>query len=854
MRASADQLARRTLLSVVIVLSTIAAASAQSATTTSLNVSPSNNVSTGAIVTLTATVTAGTSAVTAGQVLFCNANATYCEDSAVLASVWITKSGTATLIKPFGLGTYNVQAVFKGTSAYATSTSNTQTITVTTSTPLATTTTLGATGGSGSYNLTATVTTNNPVAPTGTVSFIDSTNGNLVLATDALGTSTAMSSYSMAPCSSSSASCPLAATQNQSVAAGDFNNDGNLDYVIASVGSGTVTIMLGNGDGTFTQGQTYPVGSYPDDVVVADLNGDGNLDIAVAASSGTGVTVLLGNGDGTFTTAASPSVSFAAAIAVGDFNGDGIPDLAVSNSANGYVVSIFLGNGDGTFAAGANISVPSWSVTPEGLVAADFNSDGKTDLAVTSSNNYAPSSYQVTILLGNGDGTFNVGQSYTTGSDDIAIAVGDFNGDGVPDLAVADRYDATVTVLLGPLDTTTSPVVNTLLTGHGPFAIVTGDFNGDGKEDIATANYDDGTLTLLLGNGDGTFNNSSVTPNAGAAPDGLVTGDFNGDGLLDFVTANYQSTTASILLQSMTTTATAVTGTVSVPDADLVYASYTGDSNYAASQSSPAATSSLPPPTAASIAQTITFPNPGPQTYGATVTLTATASSGLPVTYWIVSGPGELSAASGVYTLSFTAAGNVVVEADQAGNASYLPATPVRVAVAVSGITTQTSSSTVVTAGQIATIPVVLNSVNGFAGNISFNCSVPANMTGASCSANPVQIASGGTATANVLLQTSASSSAAMRAKPWNALPSGIIFGAVIIAGVGRRRRSRKVLVAGSLVILTVVLMGIVSCGGGSGSGGSQGAGGTPAGTYNLTLVATSNKATYNITVPVTVK
>lgn len=106
-------------------------------------------------------------------------------------------------------------------------------------------------------------------------------------------------------------------------------------------------------------------------------------------------------------------MGYAAAIAVGDFNGDGIPDLAVSNNASGYAVTILLGNGDGTFKAGASLPVPQWSVTPQGIVAMDFNGDGKTDLAVTSANNYSPSSYVVTILLGNGDGTFTQGRLTT---------------------------------------------------------------------------------------------------------------------------------------------------------------------------------------------------------------------------------------------------------------------------------------------------------------------------------------------------------------------------------------------------------------------------------------------------------
>jgi FG-GAP-like repeat len=219
-------------------------------------------------------------------------------------------------------------------------------------------------------------------------------------------------------------------------------------------GKGSVIVLLGNGDGTFQAAQSYAAGPHPSSVAVADFNGDGIPDLAVASQGtypdykGT-VSILLGNGDGTFQAAQSYAVGAGfrrPSLTVGDFNGDGTPDLAVASfgTSPDYqgTVSVLLGNGDGTFQAAQTYAAGSYASS---VAVGDFNADGSLDLAVGNASG-------VSILLGNGDGTFQAAQSYAAGGYPISIVVGDFNGNGYPDLAVADYSSNTVTVLMNAAD------------------------------------------------------------------------------------------------------------------------------------------------------------------------------------------------------------------------------------------------------------------------------------------------------------------------------------------------------------------------------------------------------------------
>jgi hypothetical protein len=297
---------------------------------------------------------------------------------------------------------------------------------------------------------------------------------------------------------------------------------------------------MGQPPALFITAPSYAAASNPVSVAVGDFNGDGCPEVVVANYAGT-VSILLGNGDGTLQAAQSFAAGSAAAhVAVGDFNGDGHPDLAVTNETAQGTLSILLGNGDGTFQAPQNYAAGSY---PNSVATGDFSRDGVPDIAVT--NLTAPvTGGAVSILLGKGDGTFQSPQSYATGTNPYSVAVGDFNGDGAPDLAVADYGDNKVNVLLtngdGTFQAATPYAVGSPnVPGSQNIALAVGDFNADGHLDLAVITLSSATVVLLLGKGDGTFQAALANPTViGFTLSALAVGDFNGDGHPDLAVAN----------------------------------------------------------------------------------------------------------------------------------------------------------------------------------------------------------------------------------------------------------------------------------------------------------------------------
>ena len=593
-----------------------------------------------------------------------------------------------------------------------------------------------------SVTLTATV---SPSTATGTVTFYNGvtmleiepiSSGQAALKTVMLpsGTLTILARYNGNGSDSPSTSTPFQQTVNAVagngfnpavnyaagsfplyMTAGDFNGDGKVDLAVATdLNNSDISILMGNGDGTFQAPVSYATGENVYWIAVGDFNGDGIPDLAIAGSSLTaeywGLAVLIGNGDGTFQT---PTTYFAPygytplAVAVADFNGDGIADLVTLNQVTSEVgnvlAAVYLGNGDGTFKSplNTNTSAPAGSSYSVGV--GDFNGDGIPDFALLEDNG-------LEIFIGNGDGTFKTGLSSSITSAAFPFVVADLNGDGYTDLAVSTATG--VSVLLGNGNGTFQAA-----TSYGSFLLprmlVTADFNGDGVPDIAvdswnTATAPDSLASVLLGNGGGTLQNP-VNYAVGDNSFGVVTADFNGDGRADLAVANSGGNNVSILLATapalqpqtinfgplvnemfgtppFQVSATATSG-LAVSFASLtsgvctvlrgyvtlgsvgtctIQATQAGNANWAAA----AAVNQSFSVTQAS--QTITF---GPLPYqvlgAAPFTISASASSGLTVHFASRTAP--VCTVSGT-TVTLVAVGTCTITATQSGNADYAAA------------------------------------------------------------------------------------------------------------------------------------------------------------------------------------
>ena len=339
---------------------------------------------------------------------------------------------------------------------------------------------------------------------------------------------------------------PVGAAAN-GVAVGDFNGDGHADVVTvnSASGGGTANVMLNNGDATFQAPISSPTGNTPVGVRVGDFNGDGKQDIAVIGSYYiSALTVLYGNGDGTFQ--APQSYNFntpPTEIDIADVNGDGHPDLIMANRFFS-TVSVMLNNGDGTFAPKADFFAGS---APEQVQAADFNGDGKIDLVC----NNDLGAGTISVLKGNGDGTFQPRVTYSAGLYPAGVVVGDFNHDGYMDVTVPNSYAGTrsMSVLLGNGDGTFKPY-STYDSGGQPLDLHSADFNGDGIPDMVER--ETGGYAVEISRGDGSFYPAVVTP----APTFGVTAvaDFNGDGAADVVSVG--GGTMSVLINDNNAAAT----------------------------------------------------------------------------------------------------------------------------------------------------------------------------------------------------------------------------------------------------------------------------------------------------------
>ena len=580
-----------------------ALAQTKPATTTTLSVtssgSPVTTVAPGTVVTLTATVKAGSTSLTTGWVNFCDASVVSCSDIHLLSTVALTSGGTATFKFVPGPGEHSYKAEFLANKDGAASVSSEVQLSVepAPSPVYSDTTSITDLGYPGAYSLTATVEGFGGPAPlTGNVSFVDTSFANTVLATQPLGSSVAGQGWLI---SQTAAICQYPIGE----VAGDFNGDGLRDLaVLCSTGGDqgpfTITILVGKGDGTFTAGPTTQatgVQTQPS-MIVGDFNGDGKADLAIlsldASYNGNCVTVLLGKGDGTFATPITSDASkqpsqggdvISGSLVAADFNGDGKLDVAVvGDSVDAGGVTVLLGNGDGSFTAAGPSIEPDQGF---GLVAAgDFNGDGIPDLVVA---NYSGGT-TFTVLLGKGDGTFTA-KTPLTFSDPAdkfpnSIVVGDFNQDGKTDFAALDQEN--LLVFLGNGDGTFSQIDVPLLEAGEDYSLAAGDFNNDGKVDFAAIDRYVERIDMFLGAGDGTFDWIVTTPDVSQQPFlppfQIVAADFNEDGVPDLAMLSENTSLASILISEPTQTATVTVNNEAPVGAGThnVEASYAGNSSY----------------------------------------------------------------------------------------------------------------------------------------------------------------------------------------------------------------------------------------------------------------------------------
>ena len=389
------------------------------------------------------------------------------------------------------------------------------------------------------------------------------------------------------------------------VTAGDMNNDGKIDVIVVNnncpgtscTSNGSISVLLGNGDGTLQTHIDQTVGLSPNGLALGDLNGDKVLDVVATNGQSNSMSVLLGNGNGTLKPSHSITVGINPhGVVLGNFDGDMLLDAVVANTGDSNI-GLLRGTGQGfhtqvTFATGAN---------PASLAMADFNQDGKpdivtgntgvasvsiltnnpfrggflpaVDLATTDKVNAVVTgdfnndgfidvaaactdSDVVSIEYGHGDSTFQFHVDAPSGSDPVALAAADITGDGLTDLLIANDVDNSVYLLPGvnpnpapgSIGTLGLQDMTTISVGNMPNSVATGDFNNDGTVDLAIADRSDNNLLILLGNGDGTFTAALNEPVTGNKPSAVIAVDLNKDGRLDLVATNATDNTISVFL------------------------------------------------------------------------------------------------------------------------------------------------------------------------------------------------------------------------------------------------------------------------------------------------------------------
>jgi hypothetical protein len=626
-----------------------------------------------------------------------------------------------------------------------------------------------------------------------------------------------------------------------SVAVADVNGDGKPDLLVANLcvtsvcsSNGTVGVLLGNGDGTFRTAVTYGSGGYgPSAVAVADVNGDGKPDLLVAnqcasscsgSSPGVGtVGVLLGNGDGTFQPVVTyPSAGyFGHALAVADVNGDGKPDLLVTIQCSSIpcssnsMVGVLLGNGNGTFQTVMTYGAGGYA--SQSIAVRDVNGDGKPDLLVANqcaSYGNCAQGGGAGVLLGNGNGSFQTAVSYASDGIADSVAVADVNGDGKPDLLVANycvptncpgSANGTVAVLLGNGDGTFRTAVTYGSGGYAQPSVAVADVNGDGKPDLLVASQcansscpGNGEVGVLLGKGDGTFQPVVTYGSGGYDASSLAVADVNGDGKPDLLVANQwisssnsSSGTVGVLIN---TTPKATTTTTLVSSSNPMFSGVS-----------------------VTFTATVT-PN------GATVpTGSVTFNDGATVL-----GSGTLNGSAGVATLattSLTSPGTHSITAEYDGDGFNLRSTSSVVTVTVNAATfafSASPTSQTISNGASASYNLSATPSGSYTSQISFSCTFSPSSS-ATCAASPVT-PDANTATTTLMISGATPAAAVVHTAAADGprlfplygfwMPMG--FAGLLLSGVGKRSRVRPLRYLLLLATLLVVDTALLGCGGAS--------------------------------------
>jgi subtilisin-like proprotein convertase family protein len=318
------------------------------------------------------------------------------------------------------------------------------------------------------------------------------------------------------------------------LAVADFNNDTKPDLAVTNQVSNDVSVLLGNGDGSFGAQTLVSVGSSPYAIVAGKFNADNNWDLAVTNSGSNNVSILLGSGNGTFSAAANFFAgSSPISIATGDFNNDAKADLAVANFGGFFSgsVSVLLGTGTGAFAAGTSVRTRT---QPAFVAVARFNGDANDDIVVANFGSDSVSTY-----FGNGAGQFQLSQNLATGAGPVSVEVADLGTDGILDIAIANYNADSITTCGGSAAGVFSCSSPTSAGGANPVSITAADFVGSGTKTLATALSGSNLIRVLT-------SNISV----GQSPNAVESADFNGDGKPDLVSVNFGSNDVSVLLNS----------------------------------------------------------------------------------------------------------------------------------------------------------------------------------------------------------------------------------------------------------------------------------------------------------------